>query len=453
LLITGKNYGLEGLWLDGGTRNNAPIRVFDNEEGENPKTLGIRLSYDEKEYQKITNILELIRNYTLIPGLFGTGESDISSTSGYREQTIVLDTGSFDMWDFNPNADLLNKLLDKAKKEVLDYFDSANQRTHLNTLDNIKKNFNIGAISLVDHASANTMDTPISVYGYEVGDLLAYDDLESGSALGGEDFAELIREKDGTGNVHFNHFISYFKSDLKAGLENEKILTEHFQNNFKIIFNKDNIVGVETETQRYFKEKNTMVFTLGGDSGNLRDKAIGAIHDDWVSVEFHNDKSSFFARTLKRNFPTNAEKIIPFILSPSPLNPLSHPLAGISIDANRHHFLAGRRSWKIGYEKEQDRFFIETAGMERYSLKFHDYIEGIADLRGKIEKIWSILLSNYLQYTKQHHTPITNIPQLSGYKQVGNVFFKSDEASFSANPQTPDWFKPVLDRHPGLTVQ
>ena len=36
------NSNLAGLWVDGGVRNNLPIRAFENEPGSNPKTLGIR---------------------------------------------------------------------------------------------------------------------------------------------------------------------------------------------------------------------------------------------------------------------------------------------------------------------------------------------------------------------------------------------------------------------------
>lgn len=121
--IKGSHSELAGLWLDGGTRNNSPIRVFENEPGANPKTLGIRLGYDQDEVKSVDSIFDLILRYTLIPGVMGTGETGISSTSGFQEQTIELNAGNMEMWDFKPDPKLLKSLVSQAEKDVCKYFD------------------------------------------------------------------------------------------------------------------------------------------------------------------------------------------------------------------------------------------------------------------------------------------------------------------------------------------
>lgn len=120
--MKGANSDLEGLWLDGGARNNSPIRVFENEPGANPKTLGIRLGHDAEASGKVDSLKDLIVRYSLIPSILGTGEVDISSTSGYREQTIELDAGAIQMWDFKPESSMLNTLIKNAELQVLKYF-------------------------------------------------------------------------------------------------------------------------------------------------------------------------------------------------------------------------------------------------------------------------------------------------------------------------------------------
>ncbi len=84
------NPALAGLWVDGGVRNNLPVRAFENEPGTRPHTLGIRLG--EETVTPINNIIDLLTALTIRQGLLGSGEAEISRTSGYWQQTVILPT-------------------------------------------------------------------------------------------------------------------------------------------------------------------------------------------------------------------------------------------------------------------------------------------------------------------------------------------------------------------------
>jgi predicted acylesterase/phospholipase RssA len=120
---------LKGVWFDGGLFNNIPLHVFDNEEGQNPKTLGLRLQLEERE--EINNIFQLLRVWPL--GFFvGAGEAHVSYTLGNFDQAIILDTvidrnnkskeRNIELLDFNIDAKTMEKLTNQSKQTTFTYF-------------------------------------------------------------------------------------------------------------------------------------------------------------------------------------------------------------------------------------------------------------------------------------------------------------------------------------------
>jgi len=112
---------LAGLYIDGGTRNNIPIRAFQRfVRGGIPNTLGLRLELDKRG--RIDNVLKFFLHYSLMPGLLGTGESNVSVTSGYSEQIISLDTTGLSTLDFNPSRSIRTTIINRSRRTVAQYF-------------------------------------------------------------------------------------------------------------------------------------------------------------------------------------------------------------------------------------------------------------------------------------------------------------------------------------------
>lgn len=116
------NKKLAGLWVDGGVRNNLPIRAFENAPESRPHTLGIRLG--EEEVRPITSIVDMFMALSIHQGLMGSGEAEISRTSGYHQQAITLSTKGLSLINFKPSEKILTPLVAEARASVVKYFDS-----------------------------------------------------------------------------------------------------------------------------------------------------------------------------------------------------------------------------------------------------------------------------------------------------------------------------------------
>lgn len=271
-----------------------------------------------------------------------------------------------------------------------------------------------------------------------------------------EGFTELDRDMHGIGELHFNHFIGYFNSDEELDVIE---LTRKLYNRFDSIFSTINRAEAE-KTGRLFNAKETIRFSLGGNLGGIKEKLGGLLHDDWVSVEMTNDSSSFYARTLKRNFFEISERLAIIagkafkIIIPGPVDDviIEKSAKGL-VEINQHHFLAGRRSWKIGFENENNRYFIETVAIERYSQAIHELGEDFLELKKNIAEIWMNLILN----TAQDLMVEIKFPQSNYDKYIQNqydfrnqVFIKMEDLTYSKNFSIPDWFKGLEEAHPGL---
>ncbi len=106
-----------GTWVDGGVWNNLPFKEFENERGENPKTLALRLEL-EKNF-KINNFRDFLRRWFNF-AIFGSGESQI--TEANVSQTILLDTTGLELVNFSPPKDIRDKIISKARQDTMKYF-------------------------------------------------------------------------------------------------------------------------------------------------------------------------------------------------------------------------------------------------------------------------------------------------------------------------------------------
>jgi hypothetical protein len=128
----------------------------------------------------------------------------------------------------------------------------------------------------------------------------------------------------------------------------------------------------------------------------IKEIAMPSIIRDWMMPDVHTDSvgltslksSAFTVQTLQRHFETRDDRIIRnavkgmFVLAALPVpalaalialdgDRLSKPLADMAVEVNQHHFLAGRRSFRMGtaaeFGEKGDHWVFETAAVERYS--------------------------------------------------------------------------------------
>jgi predicted acylesterase/phospholipase RssA len=112
---------LQGVWVDGGVANNAPFRVFDNEPGDNPKTLVLRLDV-EPPPQKIEGLFSFLGSYANF-AFRGVGEAAISEQ--YANQTIVIDTGRLSLLNFTPDPTISDPAVENARSATRQYLNQS----------------------------------------------------------------------------------------------------------------------------------------------------------------------------------------------------------------------------------------------------------------------------------------------------------------------------------------
>lgn len=288
------------------------------------------------------------------------------------------------------------------------------------------------------------------------------------------DFTEKTVYKDGVGNFHINHFIGYFshKNMTQPNLEFIKDFNTIFFNNFCQIFSPDN-VAVASPSKFNYRNKKTVKFEINGNS-KFKDTIIedikyfsGLIHSDWVSFEKFND-FSFYGSTLKKNW---AEKIetelfldLAKVLNQFNLVTEDNAIRFIRnlIEVNQHHFLAGRRSWAVGYDKSINLFFVETMAFERSSQCEYNVVEKTGKLRETIIELWTRLIFNFFKMFPIHPSNIFKIPEnfnllktenydlKSNNNNTAYLMYKSEEDKTATKLLNKPWVQNAIIRHPGL---
>lgn len=242
------------------------------------------------------------------------------------------------------------------------------------------------------------------------------------------------------GPYHVNHFVCYFTIDgetftAAAGRKLAGVLTCRFLKQFCLIFSQQNIARVQIGPRGLdaFAGSRALEFTVGSNVGTLEHRAMGFVHPDWVAMSsvpaltldnLDSDQdfelTSFHGDTLKRRWNTELEKKVIkeiavtrtstwletyiMLAFPEPLATIlsvgnvanNFALASKLFDFNRLHFLAGTRSWRIGYDSSRQQFFVETIAIERFSCAAYLAIEKVHSTRNDIVVLWDNLLNNVI---------------------------------------------------------
>lgn len=312
------------------------------------------------------------------------------------------------------------------------------------------------------------------------------------------------------GPYHVNHFICYFtitgKSFTEAqGLQTAGLLTFAFLRNFCFIFSEHNIARAQIGSRGLddFDGSQTVEFTIGSNVGTVEHRGIGFLHPDWVAMsarppvpidDIEADKSvplrSFHGDTLKRLWSTEVEKKVisstgsgksssTFQALVAELLPegLTKLLEAVDLsprdlsrllDINRQHFLAGTRSWRVGYDGTRKQFYVETITIERYSCRFYQVADSVHSTRQDVLTLWDNLLNNFVKteaLPPHRFTPVdppAPLRKLYGYKPSGilnyimhNAWEFPDVASLKDECKTGKKIpamKTLKDAHSGLWV-
>jgi hypothetical protein len=301
-----------------------------------------------------------------------------------------------------------------------------------------------------------------------------------------EEILTLLPKEDGFGDYQINHIICYFTiADMDVtgnGEEVARSLTKAFGNveNFCSIFSHHNIAsaapGRHLPSNPSDRNNGTVLFEIGGNFGEAQHKLAGLMHPDWVVMRTDVDSKtaltkSFYANTLKRNWQNKFEDSIKskkgqlLLLLVSGI--LGMSLAHFSVPINQRHFLAGSRSWRVGYDDKSRKFFVESVTVERFSDIFYAVLaEGVLNYQDAVPKIWSHLLNNYIKLSRHEgHELIFATPpdeaswEPAGYKPSKDInphilfkwsSYKPDEDGRLAAGDAA-WARVVIKNHKGLS--
>ena len=242
-------------------------------------------------------------------------------------------------------------------------------------------------------------------------------------------FTELLIG-DGVGDIHFNRFRIAFKPPTGISAAT---LAADLVNNFPRYLNSAyaNVeVGDHDHEGKPTFHFHGYAYVLGYD--------LAKPHDDWVVREWVDRNIGFTAQTLKREFTTVDDVAVNAgmgVLTSTIVNSL--PFGGIALGLlgpigsaalfgrpamqyNRMHFLAGRRSWRIGegslFGVPGGVFVFETVAVERFSSAIYDTADAVLGLESKIPDVWIALLNNFV-----------NMKVLTVVPQKLKPFWKNDD--------------------------
>ena len=218
------------------------------------------------------------------------------------------------------------------------------------------------------------------------------------------DFTELPVYS-GVGPYHFNRYRVVFE---RPGGLSAATLAMDFTANFPLYLNSK-FATVEWGS-RHFNAKPTLKF-----HGYMRVLGIDIArpHHDWVVREWYDPNVGFTAQTLKREFfeagadiPAAAGGAMPGVLmTPTALAAALAATeavvgAAAAVHYNRMHFLAGRRSWRLGdgnvFGVSGDVLVLETIAVERFSAQMYNVADRLLHMEKLIPDIWIANLSNFI---------------------------------------------------------
>jgi len=268
---------------------------------------------------------------------------------------------------------------------------------------------------------------------------------------------------DGVGEFHTNHFIGYSAYEevdpMRAAFRAARF-TKVFQQNFCAIFSEKNVATAVLHPDIKHQGDSTVEFRVSGNVGNSAEKAGGLFHSDWVVMRSDSASASFYGTTLRRDWKYPGEALLAAAVAvvgakaksaSGKEKPVTQAVGDRLVKVNQHHFLAGRRSWKVGYDAALHRFYVETAAFERNSLCEYHVVEEFQVMREAIVKLWTNLVDNFESHARGWMSA-PRIPEEvpSGYDTRGNAAYRAGKHKTAAQALGTDWFASVLLRHPGL---
>lgn len=301
------------------------------------------------------------------------------------------------------------------------------------------------------------------------------------------EFVETKVYSNGVGNYHINHFIGYFESNNPASMNAIKNMNKFFFEKFYNIFNRHNVAKVDFSDYKYL-DKQTLMFTgvknakifsiynhpilnlitpqpliIYPNISAIAATLGGLFHKDWVSIEMMDDGFSFYGSTLKRKWAEDLElNVIKNLAAKLYSNELLDKITTIKfainlVEVNQHHFLAGRRSWAVGFNNNTKKWYVETMAFERSSQCEYNMLEKSGMMREQIIKIWTNLIFNFTKYLENFdllplnkaNTPYEFNEGYTFTKQ--NVAYKVAESKEASTLFQKPWISKALKRHPGLT--
>lgn len=318
--------------------------------------------------------------------------------------------------------------------------------------------------------------------------------------------------KDGVGPTHVNQFRIAFR--LRPPVANASsalpALVKDFYNQFPKYFNgsssgifapprsskdalkltpRTNVATVKKgdrsylgkDTLRFVVDQNMEWFTPPGGFGI----PMPDFHSDWVGVIEERPGIGFAVQTLRRHFSEIGDLEAQAIEIAARTADPTGIVGSLIFDFNSFHFLAGRRSWRIGLVNENlpgwrlnketrdartgsettfvtdPVLYLETAAIERSSKGLYALLEYdpglVMDLRDYLVTIWVTLLNNYVGYRAydRDSRPPTHWQSDDGDKLWEKdtktwVWHRTGSFDTLSLATKTDWVQSVIKLHPAL---
>jgi hypothetical protein len=253
----------------------------------------------------------------------------------------------------------------------------------------------------------------------------------------------------GVGDIHFNRFRIAFQE--QAGIS-AATLASDLIDNFPTYFNSQ--FATVKFGDRNHEGKPTLHFhgyakVLGLD--------LAHPHSDWVVQEWVDRNVGFTAQTLKREFSDAREDLEAGVGTFGALNfvPVVGPTLGVlgtlasggaAVHYNRMHFLAGRRSWRIGdgriFDLSPHVNVLETVAVERFSAQAYNAANSVTGLESRVPDIWIALLNNFVNKKGLTVVPQTLQPRWKNKTRVDYLQLSfSNAAKLMAEPEYFDVYR------------
>ena len=201
-------------------------------------------------------------------------------------------------------------------------------------------------------------------------------------------FTDLHIRTDGVGDYDLNRFRIVFRSSTADA----QTLAGRLINGFPGYF-AGSAATVERPQADKLKFHGNMPF------GKIY---LNTPHADWVRVVNTDPTRSFTVTTLHREYEEPEEEVAKRAATTNPALELAVMAA---VRANKYHFLAGRRAWRVDTSRTSrlmgdatrypdDAIVLETAAIERFSLREMLPIKPV--LRSTVVEIWCNLLTKFV---------------------------------------------------------